>query len=106
MIRREAHIAFSPASQFVVTGSVDTTARVLNARSGKQLIVLRGGDMVTDVAFHPDARRILAGRRDGTARIFDCAELGRRRVGGPHQPSGRPATRRGRAREVLRAIAS
>ncbi len=55
---------------FVVT---DLVARVYDARTGVETLVLRGHEnRVTSVAFSPDSRRIVTASADRTARIWDA----------------------------------
>jgi WD40 repeat protein len=69
-------MAFSPDGQRVLTASADHTARVWDASTGTNLLVLNGhGDQVRGVAFSPDGRRLLTGSWDQTAKIWD-AETG------------------------------
>ena len=74
--------AFSPAGTWIVTASVDGTARVwdvsttLNtgAATGKELATLIGHtDMVTSAAFSPDGTRLVTASDDKTARVWDTA---------------------------------
>jgi WD40 repeat protein/serine/threonine protein kinase len=71
---RVRSIAYSPDGQRLVTASYDGTARVWDAASGRQLLILRGhGGPVMAAAFSPDGRRIATGSFDRTARIWDAA---------------------------------
>src|SRR5258708_21763192 len=67
-------VRWSPDGRHLVTGSEDRTARVWDAATGAELLVLRGhGDGVLAVAFAPDAARIATCSRDRTVRIWDAA---------------------------------
>lgn len=79
--------AFSPDGARVVTaggtitaegstsasGITDDTARVWDARTGMQIMVLRGHEhQVTSAVFNPAGTTILTASTDGTARIWDA----------------------------------
>jgi len=72
---------FSPDGRRILTGSFDGTARVWDAASGSELLVLTGhqGDVLS-VAFSPDGQRIVTGggkwavgRTPGEAMVWDAA---------------------------------
>ena len=66
--------AFSPDGSRIVTASVDKTARIWDAATGKEIAVLRGHDsVVNSAAFSPDGSRIVTASADKTARIWDAA---------------------------------
>ena len=55
----------------MVTASVDRTARLWDAASGKELAVLQGHkDPVRSAAFSPDGAKVVTASDDGTARIW------------------------------------
>ncbi len=57
----------------VYGGQLDSAARIVDARSGRALAVLRGhDDAVTQVAVSPDGTRIVTGSADRTVRIWDA----------------------------------
>ncbi|AJE40855.1 nSTAND1 domain-containing NTPase [Streptomyces nodosus] len=65
-------IAWSDDGQLLATASRDGTARVYEARSGRQLYVLPcEGAMVESVSFSPDATRLATAGRDQVVRIWD-----------------------------------
>jgi WD40 repeat protein len=65
---------FSPDGGHIVTGSIRGTPRLWDARTGKQLAVLRGhNDQVEGVGFSPDGSRIVTASKDKTARVWDVA---------------------------------
>ncbi len=79
-------VAFSRDGTTILTGSVDKTARLWEAATGRpvgQPMVHPG--TVESVAFSPDGKTILTGSFDKTARLWDAA------TGGPiGQPIGQP----------------
>jgi WD40 repeat protein/tRNA A-37 threonylcarbamoyl transferase component Bud32 len=63
--------SFSPDGECVLTASADRTARVWEARTGKELAVLAGHTQaVFDAAFSPDGRSIATASGDATARLW------------------------------------
>ena len=77
--------AFSPDGTRIVTASLDRTARVWDAATGKPIgEPLKGHEVLCErAAFSPDGKRIVTASSDKTARIWD-AETG--------QPIGEPLT--------------
>ncbi|HEX3149588.1 MAG TPA: protein kinase [Gemmataceae bacterium] len=74
-------VAFHPDGNRIASTSWDSTTRIWDATTGKQLLQLNHGDkkIVTSVAFHPDGK-ILATRDRPTIRLWDVdtgAELHR-----------------------------
>jgi WD40 repeat protein len=66
--------AFSPDGRFVLTASMDNTARLWDAASGAELRHFQGHENpVISCAFSPDGRRILTASWDQTARLWDAA---------------------------------
>jgi len=67
-------VAFSPDGSRVLTGSLDNTARLWDAATGKAVATLAGHTgPVRAVAFSPDGTRVLTGSDDKTARLWDAA---------------------------------
>lgn len=66
-------VAFSTDGALVVSASGDKTARLWEARDGKQRAVMRHGDKVNAIAISADGKRVLTGSTDHVARIFDAA---------------------------------
>jgi WD40 repeat protein len=66
-------IAYSGDGAQVATASVDGTARVVDAATGRPLHTLAAGSMLLAAAFSPDARSLATGGTDGTIRLWDTA---------------------------------
>jgi WD40 repeat protein len=65
---------FSPDGKRIATASVDHTARVWDAATGRLLATLTGhSGPVNDAAFSPDGSRIVTASDDGMARVWDAA---------------------------------
>ena len=61
-----------------MTGSVDNTAKIWDAKTGQELFTLTGhDDVVRSVAYSADGRRIVTAGGDGTVQIYttDMGEL-------------------------------
>jgi WD40 repeat protein len=57
----------------IVTGSLDGTARVWDANTGAELVILKGqASQVWSVAVTPDGNRIVIVSNDKTARVWDA----------------------------------
>jgi WD40 repeat protein len=66
-------VAFSPDGRFLLSGSVDRTVRLWDAKSGVELAVMRGHDQgVTNVAFLPDGRHVISESWDKSVRLWDA----------------------------------
>ena len=71
-------VAFSPDGKRLATASVDQTAKVWDAESGKELLTLRGhSGSVNKVAFSPDGKRLATANANGTVQVhaLDLREL-------------------------------
>ncbi len=69
-----ACVAFSPDGTQVLTGHLDTTARLLNGRTGSLLRIFHGHtNRVRSVAFSRDGRQVLTGSWDGTTGVWEAA---------------------------------
>jgi WD40 repeat protein len=67
-------VACSPNGRFILTGSLDRTARLWDAATGAELRVFTGHtDDVTAVTFSPDSRLALTASQDNTAKLWDLA---------------------------------
>jgi WD40 repeat protein/serine/threonine protein kinase len=65
--------AFSPDGLRIVTGNADGTARVWDAETGAELLVLKGHNSgVPSVSFSSDGSRIVTGSYDATAMVWDA----------------------------------
>ncbi|MCA9024612.1 MAG: serine/threonine protein kinase [Planctomycetaceae bacterium] len=66
----------NPDQLIVATASLDDTARVWDARTGKQLAQLTHGGQVEDVLFDPTGRLLVTASYDESARIWDWNTAG------------------------------
>jgi WD40 repeat protein len=65
--------AYSRDGRLIVTASMDGTARVWDASSGKLQATLSGhSGPVNDAAFAPDGRLVVTASDDGTARVWEA----------------------------------
>ncbi len=67
------HAAFSPNGARILTASMDKTAKLWDAASGKLIASFDHEDVVKHAAFSPDGARILTACWDGTAKLWDAA---------------------------------
>jgi len=66
--------AFSPDGKRILTGTSDGIARLWDARTGEELIVLKGhSGIVHAVAFSPSGKFIATGSGDSSAKLWDAA---------------------------------
>lgn len=66
--------AFSPRGNRLVVALGDQTARVWDAKTGKELALLKGhSDEINDVVLSPDGRRVATAGDDDRIRIWDAA---------------------------------
>jgi WD40 repeat protein/serine/threonine protein kinase len=65
--------SFSPDGAAILMVDRDDTARILDAKTGKERCVLRGhAKQTVAAAFSPDGARVLTASFDGTARLWDA----------------------------------
>jgi dipeptidyl aminopeptidase/acylaminoacyl peptidase len=79
-VRRPFHteriytVAYSPDGRSIVSASWDGTAKIWDARTGRELRTLAGhGRGLYRAYFSPDGRRIATASRDWTVKIWDAA---------------------------------
>jgi hypothetical protein len=66
-------VAFSPDGQRLAVGGDDGTVKVWEARTGQELLSLRGhAGPVYSVAFSPDGARLATGSYDRTVKVWDA----------------------------------
>lgn len=65
-------VAFSPDGHYALTGSVDSTARLWEIQSGREIKIFEGHKgIVSSVAFSSDGRYVLTGSSDKTAKLWE-----------------------------------
>jgi hypothetical protein len=83
-------VAFSPDGTRIVTGNVDQTAMLWDARSGKPLLELGDRTLgLQSVTFSLDGTRIVTGSWGNTVKVWD-ARTGQELVGARIPPTPRP----------------
>jgi WD40 repeat protein len=67
-------VAFSPGGDLLVTASEDGTARIWDALSGEERLVISGHTSgVNSAAFSPDGRIVATAGSDRAVRLWDAA---------------------------------
>ena len=67
-------VAFSPDGRYVVSGSIDGTARVWEAATGREVARMTHGWGVRAVAFSPDGQYVVSGGCDKRGENYRCIE--------------------------------
>ena len=67
-----AGASFDPTGRWVVTASLDRTARVWDAQTGQEIERFRHPGEVIAAAFDRDGRHVVTRAGDFRARVFDC----------------------------------
>lgn len=71
IIQNNNKIAFSPCLRYLSTGSEDKSARIIDIRTGKELVKLLGHkDVVTSVAFNPLTAQLATCSYDGQVKFY------------------------------------
>lgn len=65
-------LVFGNEGRWLLSGSVDDTARLWDLESGSQLAVMPHGGTVTASAFSHDSQRIVTGCADGSVQVWDA----------------------------------
>ena len=69
------HAVFSADSQYLLTGSADSTARIWHCSSGKCMRILSGHQRaLTLCAFSPTGLQAITAAHDGTLKLWDLAD--------------------------------
>jgi dynein assembly factor with WDR repeat domains 1 len=67
-------VHFNFEANHVITGSIDSTVRIWDVRTGKCLSIKQGHtDEVLDVCFNASGSKFASASSDGTARLYDSA---------------------------------
>jgi WD40 repeat protein len=64
-------LVFSADGRFVATGHNDGTARVLDTRTGQEIVTVKRGKRVYDIAFNARGDLLATAHDDRTARLWD-----------------------------------
>jgi len=72
-VNRREHVrcALSPCLRYMACGSEDKTARLVDLRTGEELMRYTGArDVVSDVAFHPVTAQLAVASYDGSVKFY------------------------------------
>jgi len=64
-------VAFSPDGRQILSGSYDSTVKLWDVATGREIRTFAGSEPVSSVAFSPDGRQILSGSGDTTVKLWD-----------------------------------
>jgi len=65
-------MAFSPDGRYIATGSYDTTVRLWESKTGKEILTLKGHvGPISSLAFSPDGSRIAAAASSGAVCLLN-----------------------------------
>jgi WD40 repeat protein/transcriptional regulator with XRE-family HTH domain len=68
------NVALSPDGTCLATASTDGTAKLWDAKTGKEILTLHGHSaIVSSIAFSPDGSQVITGSWDKTAILWDAA---------------------------------
>lgn len=66
-------VCFSPEGERIAAAGFDGTLKIFHARSGQQLLLLKGHTRpVNAICFSPDGQRLASACKDGTIKIWDA----------------------------------
>jgi WD40 repeat protein/tRNA A-37 threonylcarbamoyl transferase component Bud32 len=81
-------VAVHPNGTLLATGGTDHTVRIWDARTAREILVLRGHTWtVQSVVFTPDGKHIISGGQDKTVKIWDATRNPRGRLFPPTSPA-------------------
>ncbi|MBL8191642.1 MAG: WD40 repeat domain-containing protein [Acidobacteria bacterium] len=69
-------LAFAPNGKTIATASNDKTIKLLDGRTGRNIVTLKGHESaVNSVAFSPDGKTLASASADNTVKLWDTASL-------------------------------
>jgi WD40 repeat protein/transcriptional regulator with XRE-family HTH domain len=66
-------VDYSPDGKLIASAGDDKTARIWDAATGKELLMLQHDAPLTNLSFSPDGLHLATGTRDGLVRFWDVA---------------------------------